>query len=77
MSKQINDGGPAFPTEHDTIKTKDGFREVPSTGMALRDWFAGMAMQGFNANPSIDFASIDMAAAAYTDADAMIKARNQ
>jgi len=32
---KINDGGPAFPNGSDG-----------TMGMSLRDWFAGMAMQG-------------------------------
>lgn len=31
------DGGPAFPATYDYI----------DSGMSLRDWFAGMALQGF------------------------------
>lgn len=43
-----NDGGPAFP--------QDGMLEMHESqpmrhpGMSLRDWFAGMALQGFMAN---------------------------
>jgi len=39
----INDGGPAFPVPTDPLN--------PGTnGMSLRDWFAGMAMQGMLSN---------------------------
>lgn len=40
MSKKINDGGPAFPCEGGP---ESGL--YPDSGMSLRDWFAGMAMQ--------------------------------
>ena len=40
MSKKINDGGPAFPTDFDMSTFKNA-----NQGMSLRDWFAGMAMQ--------------------------------
>jgi hypothetical protein len=59
----IDDGGYAFPfngyqwTEH---------------GMSLRDWFAGMAMQGMVGAPASREAK---ATSAYALADAMIKAR--
>jgi hypothetical protein len=69
------DGGAAFP-EAASGPYPNGEIVIGRSGMSLRDWFAGMAMQGFNANPSIDFASIDMAEAAYKDADAMLAARN-
>ena len=36
-TKQIDDGGPAFPNV---------WEDNPSQGMSLRDWHAGMAMQG-------------------------------
>lgn len=42
MSK--NDGGPAFPVSGASVRN-DGARS-PGCGMTLRDWFAGMAMQG-------------------------------
>ena len=41
MSKPIDDGGPAFPN---TAKPMAG--EMVEWGMSLRDWFAGMALQG-------------------------------
>ena len=35
MSAQIDDGGPAFPTDSDT------YNGTGLCGMSLRDWFAG------------------------------------
>ena len=44
----MNDGGPAFPVmppiETDG-QSASGY-PYPSSGLSLRDWFAGMAMQG-------------------------------
>jgi uncharacterized protein YodC (DUF2158 family) len=67
---KIDDGGPAFPvsqfsTEH---------------GMTLRDWFAGMALQGILAHPGIepdDANRNGSSELAYEFADAMLKARTQ
>ena len=41
-----HDGGPAFPGFVD-------YRDKPSVGMSLRDWFAGQALAGFCGNPSV------------------------
>lgn len=67
MSAPQDDGGPAFPvvggTKHD--------------GMTLRDWFAGMALQGVLSN-SDAFAKMkdqQVAECAYAAADAMLKVR--
>ena len=75
-----NDGGSAFP--HPGYHGIDGkFVDVPHQGMTLRDWFAGMALQGFCANPNIitesgafkyaNFATL------YEFADAMIEERQR
>ena len=42
--KQIDDGGPAFPVP-DYIAPNGQVQPGP-VGMSLRDWFAGMALQG-------------------------------
>ena len=42
-------------------------------GMELRDWFAGMAMQGFVARYGVEGAPIFIAGNAYALADAMEK----
>jgi hypothetical protein len=72
-----NDGGPAFPGEY--------FDEESSScltpGMSLRDWFAGMALQGMLAsgrNVRATHRSTRTEALAimcYQAADAMLKAR--
>jgi hypothetical protein len=67
----INDGGTAFP--HTTVNNMGGF--VLQPGMTLRDWFAGMAMQGPLLSDKI-WTSYEFAAReAYAMADAMIEAR--
>ncbi len=39
-AKKVDDGGPAFPLDRWQY------------GMSLRDWYAGMAMQGYLSNPT-------------------------
>lgn len=62
--KNLEDcGNPAFPTfDGDTYN-----------GMSLRDWFAGMALQGRLAAGQ----RVHVESDAYEDADAMLKARNK
>lgn len=73
-------GGPAFPLVFDC---GDGTREIYS-GMSLRDWFAGMAMQSVISTwPHVQNSGIQSesellritAEAAYRFADAMLKER--
>ena len=75
-----NDGGPAFPTKreaHDPRTIGWSMQE----GMTLRDWFAGMALQGEVANPSAKLFEADsitfddLAGDCYRIADAMLAAR--
>ncbi len=68
MSK--TDGGPAFPYDN---------ADEGHAGMSLRDWFAGMAMQGLlsgyelgKGDQDIDWDKI-IAKEAYKTADAMLK----
>ena len=44
-------------------------------GMELRDWFAGMALQGMLANPSRDVSHNRYAYLSYSYADIMIEER--
>jgi hypothetical protein len=72
MSKEINDGGPAFPCEGGE---QSGL--YAALGMSLRDWFAGQAVAGvggFGYGSPTD--SKGIAKGAYEIADAMLKARN-
>jgi hypothetical protein len=70
-----DDGGPAFPWED-----VGGLSQNPaaSSGMTLRDWFAGMALTTQN-HPGMDLPDCPQRAAqlAYELADAMIKARSK
>lgn len=84
-----NDGGPAFPVPE--IFTEDGdIVPVGSSGLSLRDWFAGMALNGMAANESWSGAFAtpedteypenylpEVARVAYAAADAMLKAREK
>lgn len=69
MSKDINDGGPAFP--------RDDFGDgIP--GMSLRDWFAGQALAGLCATDRANqYPFGETALDAYRIADAMLKAREE
>jgi hypothetical protein len=70
MNTNTNDGGPAFPTQN-------GTRNDP--GMSLRDWFAGMALQGMLAScrPGYSYQiAEDATSEAFRYADAMLSARD-
>lgn len=82
MSDIIKDGGPAFPQQPFKYG-RDGHpvyymeSEIPR-GMSLRDWFAGMAMQGFFASKTyIPLDLVATALLAFDAADAMIAAREK
>ena len=80
MSK--NDGGPAYPSEVRKIQhhgEKGGWQEaVPATsGMSLRDYFAGQALAGLTANASFDGKASAYAPVIYQFADAMIAERDK
>jgi hypothetical protein len=67
MSDPIKDGGPAFAC------ASNHFDQV---GMSVRDWFAGMALQGYCARPDLEKeCQQGFAIAAYDQADAMLTAR--
>lgn len=70
MSEVKQDGGPAFPRDHQ----HDGHN-----GMTLRDYFAAKAMQGAFTNPieSSEIGKDYIAMHAYKMADAMLRAREQ
>ncbi len=69
-----NDGGPAFPSQQGLMPDGD-WNPRYEQGMCLRDWFAGMALQGFmaNKNKSVYFQPEDDAKYAYEIADAMLR----
>ena len=68
----MTDGGPAFPVHPD----QTAHRGTP--GMSLRDWFAGMALQGLLAQQPHDDALKEggLALMAFQCADAMLKERS-
>jgi hypothetical protein len=76
MSKQSNNGGPAFPSH-------GSMGEVTHQGMSLRDYFAAQALPAMVAvvssgthNPTSDGSIEDaMARDCYRLADAMLRAR--
>lgn len=70
-----DDGGPAFPVTPDNCPTTTGMIERPSTGMTLRDWFAGQALAGLMAYPHSNDTWADAAKRAWIMADAMLAAR--
>jgi len=78
-----NDGGPAFPTPSYVEESANfipgtgyrGFGIFSTPGMTLRQWYAGMAMQGMLANPTLsgDFLLDELAQDALDMANAMLK----
>jgi len=78
---RIEDGGPAFPrpaSEFTKNGTLAGGNDAIDANecMTLRDWFAGMAMQGYcAADDDQELAASLIAKDAYRTADAMLEAR--
>ena len=73
MNTTQDDGGPAFPHDEE-VK----LQVITHNGMSLRDWFAGMALQGTMANPNFnDMAGQDVARSCYRIADEMLAARKE
>ena len=70
MSKQIDNGGAAFPIPFGQVMSEEG------KGMTLRDYFAGEALNGLLSTESGYIAeSRKIAKWSYSLADEMIKAR--
>lgn len=65
MSDKATDGGQAFPRPASEYNSW-------TDGMSLRDWFAGMALQGRLANTTTYHGHADMAVECWVYADAMI-----
>ena len=76
MSKEIENPF-AFPTTEDN--NKSGSRVMRSSGMLLRDYFAGQALMSLLATPQdIDDETSKIAAKmSYAFADAMLKERSK
>lgn len=67
-------GGQAFPV----VETHELYGCRVHEGMTLRDWFAGMALQGMCANELFDeYPWQSYSKRAYEAADAMLEARGQ
>lgn len=88
MTKK-DDGGQAFPRSYISGNAGGGGAggggQPSSSGMSLRDYFAGQALTGILGNPQtpktankngrISFVAVDASRAAYEAADAMIAER--
>lgn len=75
MNTTQDDGGPAFPIP--TLEREYWDREQGEpNGMSLRDWFAGMALQGQAGNVAICEAK-ELAECCYAFADSMLAARKE
>ena len=93
MTKQIEDGGPAFPQANDDYVDHPVHGRIllshldrsPEPGMSLRDYFAGQALAGDLANSSEGCFSNNAETDAlqsrakffYRMADAMLRARKE
>lgn len=76
MSIEKDSGGPAFPAPVEP-KTDWSLRDVTS-GMTLRDWFAGKALQGLLASGDEQCEAFAEAAHySYAYADAMLAERSK
>ena len=71
------DGGPAFPVPEVFDERRGETTQYGSTGMSLRDYFAGKYIEGYMASHGDGFPTREQAAReAYLMADAMLKARS-
>lgn len=72
-----NDGGPAFPAEYVWNSVAMKFQPSGPTGMSLRDWFAGQALNQMLRWEFAEGSDYDaLADEAYKAADAMLAARH-
>jgi hypothetical protein len=74
----LNDGGPAFPVDHEFVNPQATFDEMRAAcGMSLRDWFAGQVAPAFvtGALGAANVGRHQVAKDAYELADAMLAAR--
>lgn len=80
MSEDIDDGGQAFPVPGLSDLPNGDFIH-PSTGMSLRDWFAGQMIAGLSrhafgmSDAELPKEASRCAAFSYAVADAMIEER--
>jgi len=66
---EIDSGGNAFP-HCEWV----GDVHTHRVGMSLREWYAGVALQGLLSNPSINFERSSLSACAFSFADKMLRA---
>lgn len=68
---EIDSGSSAFP-----VTPTDNSGQIGPTeyGLTKREWFAGMALQGLLANPSVILKQTDIPELSFEYADAMIRA---
>ena len=70
---KINDGGPAFPADmqrRDPLTNE--WSDLPPQGMSLREWLAGMALQGLLACSDVEGSANDLAKDAIAYADELL-----
>ena len=71
-------GGPAFPVTIDDVRDFSAYGDNNLTGMTLRDWFAGQALNGLLATFGKQAETRDgYAKEAYHYADAMLAERQK
>ena len=74
MNTTQDDGGPISPV----MGLGDRGEMVPTGGLSIRDWFAGMALQGTMANPEFNaMAGQDVARSCYRMAEEVLAARKE
>ena len=71
---KINDGGPAFPADGEApgVQSYNRRPTPPTTGMSLRDWFAGQALASLPHRLADGAYPEALAEQAYGIADAML-----
>ncbi len=85
MTKET--GGPAFPNKQQSFMVPADMPkkyvdllvpiELDNQGMTLRDWLAGMALQGYLSNPAFEPVGAEQNSKdAYDLADTMLKERD-
>jgi len=67
----MRDDTPAFPVANEYYPNDQ--IQYGSNGMTLRQWYAGMALQGMVSNPEYQGNFAEMAESAFRFADAMVK----
>ena len=69
--EKAKDGGPAFPCR---TKRPFGEAELYTTGISMRDYFAGQALAGLLADPTThDMTQDAISGACFSQADSMIR----